>query len=333
MNRMRRLAMVLAGAAVSVTTPSAVAADKTGDTAVTSPLERFQRSEDRLFRIGYRLATANAAYCTSTVPATGMLIHDARSYARPESVRAELGLSGDIGVQSVAENSPAAAAGLTRNDTILAIGGNAVASEWPPTEPGWKRATAIRDALDAALVRGPVDVTFARAGEAVVRTATVAGVPACATRFELIDSKDSAKADGTRVLVGEKFPGFSYDEDALAAAIAHELAHNLLGHARTFERTGRKRRLVRISERDADRLMPWLLHNAGYDPAAAVRFMRRWGPRHGGGILRKRTHDGWDERIEFIEAELPLVTAAAKANDRGMADWSKEFTRLLGSGE
>ncbi len=131
------------------------------------------------------------------------------------------------------------------------------------------------------------------------------------------------------MIVGEKFPGFSYSEDALAAAIAHELAHNLLGHARTFERTGWRRRLVRLSERDADRLMPWLLYNAGYDPEAAVRFMRQWGPRHDGGLFRKRTHEGWDERVEDIEAELALVRAAAASSDRDKLDWSRAFKRML----
>jgi len=52
-----------------------------------------------------------------------------------------------------------------------------------------------------------------------------------------------------------------------------------------------------------------------------------WGPRHGGWIFRKRTHDGWDERVEFIEAELPLI-AAAQA-ETGKADWRAHFERLL----
>ena len=293
-----------------------------------SPLETFQRHEDRLFRVGFRLATSNAPFCESTVPTAGLLIHDALSYARPDSVRTTFGLSGDIGIQSVAPESPAAAVGLLRNDTVLAIDGNSVASTWAPTDPPWKRAVDIRNAIDAALSRGPLTVTFARPGDAP-RTASIEPVDACATRFELLDSTDSAKADGDRVLIGERFPGLAYGDDAFAAAVAHELAHNLLRHARTFAKTGWKRKWVRISERDADRLMPWLLYNAGYDPAAAVAFMREWGPRHGGGLLRKRTHDGWDERVEMIAAELPLVTASAEKGGRGKADWSTDFRPML----
>jgi predicted Zn-dependent protease len=131
------------------------------------------------------------------------------------------------------------------------------------------------------------------------------------------------------VLVGERFPGLAYEEAAFAAAIAHEMAHNILRHPQTFHEIGWKRKLVRLSERDADRLMPWLLQNAGYDPQAAIAFMRRWGPKHGGWIFRKRSHDGWDERVEFIEAELTTIEAAKQSRTDGRADWSMFFKQEL----
>ena len=39
-----------------------------------------------------------------------------------------------------------------------------------------------------------------------------------------------AAADGKRVVMGRKFPAFAYPEELLAAALAHEFAHNLLAH-------------------------------------------------------------------------------------------------------
>jgi hypothetical protein len=290
------------------------------------PLENFQSQEDRLFQVGYRLATANAAYCRSPVRVTGLLIHDAYSYGNPEAVRLLFGLAGDIGVQSVAPGSPAARAGLAQNDTILAIDGTPVATGWQKAEERWKRVFAIRDAIDASAEKGTVELTWSHSG-GDPETARLEPVDACPTRLELINSKDSAAADGERVLVGENFPGFAYEEAAFAAAIAHEMAHNIFRHPQTFEVTGWKRSLVRLSERDADRLMPWLLQNAGYDPRAAVRFMQTWGPRHGGWIFRKRTHDGWDERVEFIEAEITRIEQFVDPN--GMADWRTHFTSEL----
>lgn len=292
------------------------------------PLEIFQSSEDLLFRVGYRLATANAPFCDRAIAVSGLLIHDADSYSDAAAVRSRFGLSGDIGAQSVAPASPATLAGIAQNDTILAIDGKPVVDDWPKTEPRWKRGFAMRDAIDAALANGALELTWQSPGKAP-QTASIAGVPACPTRFELIDSKSNAAADGSRVLVGENFVGLSYDEPAFAAAIAHEMAHNIFRHPQTFGEIGWKRKLVRLSERDADRLMPWLLANAGYDPAEAVRFMRIWGPKHGGWIFRARTHDGWDERLEFIAAELPKIEQAQSLRDDGLADWAQYFDAEL----
>lgn len=295
-----------------------------------TPLEVFQRSEDRLFRLGYRLATANAPFCNGTTLVSGLLIHDAESYGDPAAVRAQFRLQGDIGVQAVAPQSPAARAGIRQNDTILDIDGKAIATHWLATDPRWQRASSLRDTIDAVLASDTLRISWQGYGEPP-SSAEIVGVPACPTRFELIASKSNAAADGNRVLVGERFPGLGYEEAVFAAAIAHEMAHNLLRHPQTFREIGWKRSLVRLSERDADRLMPWLLHNAGYDPRAAVLFMRRWGPKHGGWIFRKRTHDGWDERVEFIESELPKIDEAARARSDGLADWSTNFASELAS--
>lgn len=292
------------------------------------PLEIFQSSEDRLFRVGYRLATANAPFCDRAIPVSGLLIHDADSYGDADAVRRRFRLSGDIAAQAVAPGSPAAVAGLAQNDTLLAIEGRSVVGGWPRTEPRWKRGFAIRDAIDAALAQGSLELEW-QGPDGASHSATIAGIPACPTRFELIDSKNNASADGNRVMVGENFPGLAYDEAAFAAAIAHEMAHNILRHPQTFHEIGWKQKWVRLSERDADRLMPWLLANAGYDPAAAVRFMETWGPKHGGWIFRKRSHDGWDERVEFIAAELPRIEQAQALRDDRLADWAQYFASEL----
>ncbi|QYU67333.1 hypothetical protein J4558_20715 [Leptolyngbya sp. 15MV] len=166
-----------------------------------------------------------------------------------------------------------------------------------------------------------------RQADGAPATARLDAVPACRTRFEVAALGNRAVADGTRVVLGDRFAGFGYPDDLFAAAVAHELAHNVLGHRAWLDANGRSLRHVRLTEREADRLAPWLLANAGYDPAAMARFMARWGPRHGGGLFRKRTHEGWDERVEAIEAELPLVAQARDAS--GQADWSRHFRREI----
>ena len=290
-----------------------------------SEIEALQARDIQLFRIGWKLAAGNAPYCADAAPAIGALFHDAASYGKPDRVRQDLGLVGDIAVQAVAPGSPAAAAGLTRNAALLDLNGAIITEAFPPSDPRWQRMVSVNAAIDAALTEGPARFGWASAGE-VPQRAVVTGVLACPSRFEVFDGGKRAVADGSRVIFGRDFAGFAYAEDEFAAAVAHELAHNLLKHRRMFDAVGRSQSLVRLTERDADRMMPWLLYNAGYDPRAAVRFMTRWGPKYGGGLLRDRSHDGWDERVEFIEAEIATMEAALA--ETGAADWSQRFVPM-----
>ncbi|MGI8944549.1 MAG: PDZ domain-containing protein [Qipengyuania sp.] len=316
---MKSLAAIALLAAVHVPALAQAAAP------VAAPgLMQLQQRDAKLFATGWRLVTGNARYCEGAAPAIGVLLHDAHAYGDPEAVRAQLGLSGDISVQAVAPGSPAERAGVAANDTLVSIEGRNVATAFPRGIPRWQRLIDIDAALNAALSDGKTELQMARTGAAAVRLG-LEGTPACPTRFEVLDTGSRAVADGARVIFGRNFTGFGFPEDEFAAAVAHELAHNLLGHRERLDRDGRKRSLVRLTERDADRLTPWLLYNAGYDPRAAARFMRRWGPRYSHGIFRKRTHDGWDERVEFIETEIAWLEGVVE--EHGAADWSRHFRR------
>lgn len=287
-------------------------------------LIELQARDAQLFAIGWRLATANAPFCAAAAPMLGVSLLDAGAFGDPEAVRSQLGLSDDIALGAVAAGSPAAAAGLAANDTLLAFGGRTIADGFPAGKPAWKRLVDLTAALDAAAARGPVSLTVA-SGNAPPRIVTVTPVPACPSRFEVLDSGGKAMAEGTRVIFGRSFPGFAYPEPEFAAAVAHEFAHNLLGHRKLLDASGRSLGNVRLTEREADRLMPWLLANAGFEPAAATRFMERWGPRHDGGLFRNRNHEGWDERADAIRAEVGKV--AAMMASEGKADWRAHFER------
>lgn len=302
-------------AALLISTPLAAA-----DPALTE----LQARDQQLFATGWRLAHANAAFCENAGNALGFSILDAGGFGDPGKVRRQLGLSGDLAVGAVAPGSPAADAGIARNDTLIALNDTVLADRYPRAKPAWQRLIDVTAALDAAATAGPVTLTLVRVGSAP-RTATLTGTPACPSRFEVLDSGSRAAAEGTRVIFGRRFPGFAYPEPEFAAAVAHELAHNLLRHRATLDGKGRSLGNVRLTEREADRLMPWLLANSGYEPEAAVRFMERWGPRHGGGLFRKRTHEGWDERTEAIRAEVAKVKALMASD--GKADWAQHFAR------
>ncbi len=324
MRRIATLASVFAMFAVPVPTAAAddINWDRINLASERAAIERFQAFDQRLQDVGWRMVRGNAEFCERVIPSVGLQLQDLASYGSPTIARAALGMTGDFAVQTAARGSPAADHGafsLNReiNRLVRLNPNNLEAGE----RLDWQRLKRVHDHIDALLaITGAVEVGFADGDAAFIRS-----VPVCATRFELSSEGRRAVADGDRVVIGMEFPGFAYDEEVFAGVVAHELAHNLLGHSAWLDRNGRGRRNVRRTEREADRLMPWLFANAGYDPIFAQRFMEEWGPRNDGGLLRNRSHDGWDERAEFIAAELPKIRALMESE--GKADWRSHFTR------
>ncbi|MDJ0643107.1 MAG: hypothetical protein QNJ15_09835 [Erythrobacter sp.] len=323
---MLRLAAIAFAALAGAAAPTA--AGRTPDTvdliAERKAIEHFQSLDQKLQDVGWKLAHGNAAFCARTLPSVGLQLQDLASYGGPDIARAALEMKGDFAVQTAARGSPAAGSGaFVRNREIVELD-EIDPNGWDAEEKRhWQRLTRVHDWIDAALVRkGSVAIGFVDGEKALLEPVTI-----CATRFELAGEGKRAVADGKRVVLGMNFPGFSYDEEIFAGAVAHELAHNLLSHRAWLETNGEKRRNVRLVEREADRLMPWLMANAGYDPQAAYRFMTTWGPKHDGGLFRARTHDGWDERAEFIAGEIPLIEELIERH--GFADWSVHFTREI----
>ncbi|MEM6857193.1 MAG: hypothetical protein AAF559_04905 [Pseudomonadota bacterium] len=315
-------ALVLAAALAPAAAQSIEDIDRDAELAA---IGQFQDRDQRLQDVGWRMVRGNAEFCDTVIPSIGLQLQDTASYGRPGIAQAVLGLSGAFAVQTAAQGSPAAlAGGFERNREITALAAANI-NAWEAGERmDWQRLTRAHDWIDERLKEdGQIEIAFAD-GE----TKAVEPVPVCATRFEVLGRSKKAVADGSRVVIGTLFPGFAWEEDEVfAGVVAHELAHNLLGHRAWLDRNKRKRRHVRLAEREADRLMPWLLANAGYDPKSAYLFMTRWGKKYDLGIFRARTHDGWDERAEFIAAELPII--AELMEREGKADWSVHFRREL----
>ncbi len=318
------LAATAIGAWVSPLAAETPDLDRIDLAAERSAIESFQALDQKLQDVGWQLVRGNAPFCTNAMPSVGLQLQDLASYGGPEVARVALEMQGDFAVQTAARGSPAASSGrFPANREIVRL------DETDPNlwEAGkrryWERLTRVHDWIDNRLsANGSIRFGFVDGS-----TAQLSPVDVCATRFELSGEGKRAVATGDRVVIGMNFPGFAYREEIFAGAVAHELAHNLLGHRKWLEKNGRKRRNVRMAEREADRLMPWLMANAGYDPEAAYRFMTTWGPRHDGGLFRGRTHDGWDERAEFIAAEIPLIRTLMESE--GHADWSVHFARAI----
>lgn len=315
----------LAGLTISAAALAAAAdLPKINYAAERAGIERYQDADQRLQDVGWQLARGNVAFCPKVVPSIGLQLQDMASYGALQIARTALGLKGDFAVETAARGSPAAASGVFQRNREIAALDRFDPNIWPTGGAmDWQRLVRAHDHVEAMLAEhGGIAIRFADGAEARLQPVEV-----CATRFELLGEGRTAVADGSRVVIGIDFPAFAYDEPVFAGVVAHELAHNVLEHDAWLDRNGRSRRHVRRTEREADRLIPWLLANAGYDPAAGVTFMTQWGSRHDAGWLMLRKHDGWDERAEFIAAELPTIAALMACE--GRADWRTHFRREI----
>jgi len=95
--------------------------------------------------------------------------------------------------------------------------------------------------------------------------------------------------------------GFAKTPDELAAILAHELAHNALGHRKA------RAKVQRLQELQADRLMPYLMARAGFDPAAAVVLWRRFQAQRLGGLFPSATHPSWSDRVRAVDSERARI--------------------------
>lgn len=115
----------------------------------------------------------------------------------------------------------------------------------------------------------------------------------------------NAWADGRNIVVTARMMRFAATDDELAFVVAHEMAHNLLGHAaklRSFtalfgSHSKRKASCVKGLEIDADVLAVTLLAHAHFDPEASMPFIVR---SMRGLKDASSTHPGILARLEAI---------------------------------
>lgn len=280
-------------------------------------LRLLQSVEQRVATIGHRLATSAGDLCAPGAPLAGIKIHDASQYGRDSApdLRAAFGSGPWPKVLALAAGGAAARAGVQPNDSILAIDGAPIPPA--PEGKGYARVASAFAMLDRAMADGVARLSLERQGRPL--TVAVTADRGCAGRFELqIGGGVTAKADGDNVVIASRLVAFAPDDGELAAAMAHELAHNILRHRDRLnaagisrgilQNFGRSARLTRETEIEADRLSVYLLDRAGYPMAAALSFWDRF--RKVASDLFVGTHPSNARRIETIRAEIDRVRGA-----------------------
>src|SRR6476469_9515055 len=231
----------------------------------------------RLASIAYRIGTATVGNCSSPQMMTGLLLHDLSNYDPSDraAVSRAFGLQAGFGGLHLVTGSAADRAGLRIDDEIVSVDGLRVDDPSAVTQPrkSYWRVEAFTTALQSALAGGPAEVVVRRNGSLVPVRLT--GQLGCGGDIALIRSNSSnAWTDGRRVVVTTAMMRLAQDDDELAFVVAHEMAHNMLGHARGSSRSifglgGAKRQ-----ELAADYDAVWLMTAAGYRAEGGISFLR-----------------------------------------------------------
>jgi hypothetical protein len=301
------------------------------DSARGDSLAAMRALDERVAAIGYRLAVANLDWCAERVWRPGFVIHDLSQYGadfRPGAIRT-FGLDAGPGVLALVPGGPADRAGLRTDDILLAVDGRPVPRGTPGRNGSFEQMERILAALDEAFADGRALLAVRRGGERLA--ITVEAVRGCATRFQLVPGgRMNAQADGVYVQVTTALAQYAEDDGELAAVLAHEFAHNVLGHRVRLNQAGVQRgllanfgnnaRRIRETEVEADRLSVYLMGRAGYDPEAAIRFWSRFG-RRGLNFFGSPTHPNWRLRVRSFEAEIAKIRAARAAGRAPVPDF------------
>jgi len=300
------------------------------------PAASFLRAEDaRVGTMGFRIATEGRRFCPRLEPVSGLMLHHLGEYegAAQAEVARLYGLDSGPGVLAVVPGSPAAAAGLRAGDLLVAVNGRAFS---PPratlVEPDAQKRRHEMERADLmiaqALRNGAAELAVLRAGRAM--SLTLQPVPGCPGRVRLARSAQrNAFADGRYAIVTTRLLDFMKSEDELAVTLAHEMAHNILGHDAylreqgvPIEAKGRDRRhapVILATEIAADRLGLELAWAAGYDIDAALPFWRRLAAANV-PFGRSGTHPSPARRerlLQKVRAELESLKPGAQRPELG----------------
>jgi hypothetical protein len=218
-------------------------------------------------------------------------------------------------LEGVVPGSPADIADLRAGDVIIGLDGHDWAEELsarvtPEVSPTYSPVAQARSRLSLALASGSASLRVSRQGVAIDRR--LSSVLGCDVTVELIpSSRMSASSDGGHVYVTTAFVAYAGSADALAMIIGHEIAHGLLRERKTGGVTGGQGGLFkrRSNERDADEVGLYLAARAGYDPAVAARFWRRFGAEHPLAPLLDPTHPTPGSRASDLERLASEIAA------------------------
>ena len=279
--------------------------------------------------IAFDLLSNNVPLCGARVHhIPGMAFWTLENYEKQwrKPAKQAFGLTQGIHIRRVADNGPAAQAGLQIGDSLIKVGSHEVA-------PGKDGLAALQSYLEKNLTDAPLGVVYAR--EDTVKTTSLTPTQACDYQVVYSDKSDvNAFADGRRVVMLRGIIEFVRNDDELAMIIGHELAHNILDHiskkqtqmaggmlggllldvlagtSGQFSRLGGQLGAQAFSpayESEADYMGLYATARAGYNINKAPYLWRRMGARNTGSIALTSTHPPTAERFVALEKTVAEI--------------------------
>lgn len=297
-------------------------------------LRTLVAAQDRLYRIAGPLLVNNADLCRNHARnLLGFRAKNRHSYTHELANAAQqaLGLDERLRVTGVLPGSGAARAGIRNGDVLAGVDGKAFTAG----EHAEREAAALLGPLVAE--RNMLKLRVLRDGSDL--TLDVPLTRACAFNIE-VGNTDlvNAYGDGFRVLVTRGMLNAVRDDDELAAVLAKEMAHNVLGHAARQNQNatmgGIIDNLVRVQpdmstmaglsglrpvavdfDAAADRLSIYLLARAGYNIERTAAFWRRMAAQYPSAQQNNHTalHPNIERRASAIEQAVRDVRARRAA--------------------
>jgi hypothetical protein len=268
--------------------------------------------EVHLATIAHRMALANSGVCGRPEMMTGLILHDLTQYEphQRSAVSRAFSLNSGFGILQLVPGSAAERAGLQIDDEIISVGSMGV--EDPDSvlksKKSFRRMEGFSARLQSSLRYGSLPLLIRRNGQ--LHRVHLKGEPGCGGNLSLSNSSAlNAWADGKHIVVTTAMTKFARSKDEIAFVIAHEMAHNILGHSHGVDKTQGIFGIAnsRSVESDADKYAVRLMSQAGFRPDAGVTFLQHSQRRLWWSF--SLSHPSFGRRIKSGRTEISNLTA------------------------
>ena len=240
--------------------------------------------ETRLASVGYRISAASSRTCSAPTMMSGLIVHHMTQYpaAARHAVSRAFSLKQGVGVVGIIRGSGAERAGLRIDDEIIEIAGRSVEdpAAWTQRTPSYDRVDRFNEMMSASLQTGATELLVRRQGQ--LWRFLLSGQPGCGGSVKFVDSSSvNAWSDGRHVVLNAGIVAMARSDDEIAFVIAHEMAHNILGHIGPSATASRMlfgrmfgSSAPQNTESQADAAAVSLMRAGGYAPEGGLNFLQ-----------------------------------------------------------